>query len=315
MKVPPQGRKRDAPLFCSLVGWTSQTPWSAGYCNGTGWIDDSLPTLQTSADGTTVAVVRSATDIEMFDLQANGQYTPESANNNALTHANGLFVFMDSQGDQIQFYDFSSGTPTGRQGQMKAMTDAADLFTYVSAWTSGGAIQEIRRQNAANNDAESWLYSYAANTGLLSSVQLRRPNGQGGWTLIQQVVYSYYDGTQSYGNLGDLKTASVEDAQGDVLDTDYYRYYTPGRLQRVCRGPEIRLRPAVLRPAVRRGEQSLPGVRRPGCALRAAVLPVRRRLPRDAAGRARGRRGRKRRHRDVLLCLLREFLDGVRPDR
>ena len=214
--------------WTSNAGWTTQTPDSAGYHNGTGWIDSSLPTLQASADGTTVAVVRSATDIETFDRQANGQYTPESANTSSLTHANGLFSYTDSQGDQVQFYDFSSGTPTGRQGQMTTMTSAAGLLTYVSAWTTGGAIQEVRRHNAAGSDAESWLYSYAANTGLLSSVQLRQPNGQGGWTVVQQVLYTYYDGIEPYGNLGDLQTATVEDAQGDVLGADYYRYYTPG---------------------------------------------------------------------------------------
>ena len=214
--------------WTSNAGWTTQTALSAGYHNGTGWIDNSLPALEASADGTTVAVVRSATDIEMFDLQPNGQYAPESANNDSLTHVDGLFSYSDSQGDQIQFYDFSSATPAGRQGQMTTMTSAAGLLTYVSAWTTGGAIQEIRRQNAADSDAQSWLYSYAANTGLLSSVQFRQSNGEGGWTLVQQVVYTYYDGTEPYGNLGDLRTASVEDTQGDVLGTDYYRYYTPG---------------------------------------------------------------------------------------
>ena len=37
-----------------------------------------------------------------------------------------------------------------------------------------------------------------------------------------------YDGIEPYGNLGDLKTATVEDGQENVLGTDYYRYYTPG---------------------------------------------------------------------------------------
>jgi hypothetical protein len=112
------------------------------------------------------------------------------------------------------------------------MTDSLGLLTYVSSWTSTGAIQEIRRQDVSGHDAESWLYSYLTspdpNAGLLSTVQQRQSNGQGGWSTVQQVVYRYYDGTTSFGNLGDLETASVEDPAGDVLSTEYYRYYSPG---------------------------------------------------------------------------------------
>ena len=47
------------------------------------------------------------------------------------------------------------------------------------------------------------------------------------------MVYDYYEGTfqgaDQYGNLGDLKTATVKDADDNVLGTDYYRYYTPGQ--------------------------------------------------------------------------------------
>ena len=37
----------------------------------------------------------------------------------------------------------------------------------------------------------------------------------------------YYDGTEPYGNPGDLMLAQVEDANSNVIDTSYYRYYTP----------------------------------------------------------------------------------------
>src|SRR5262249_11032616 len=43
-------------------------------------------------------------------------------------------------------------------------------------------------------------------------------------TLVRQVGYAYYDGTDGNGNIGDLKTAQVEDGSGNVLDTDYHRY-------------------------------------------------------------------------------------------
>jgi RHS repeat-associated protein len=49
------------------------------------------------------------------------------------------------------------------------------------------------------------------------------------WTVVRQAAYAYYDGAAPYGNLGDLKTAAVEDGATPaphVLDTTYYRYYT-----------------------------------------------------------------------------------------
>src|SRR5206468_1405636 len=78
---------------------------------------------------------------------------------------------------------------------------------------------------------ESYLYTYltsGVNAGLLQNVTLRRQVNAGAWSTVRQVVYGYYDGTQSYGNAGDLRTAQVEDASNNVLDTDYYRYYVAG---------------------------------------------------------------------------------------
>jgi RHS repeat-associated protein len=54
---------------------------------------------------------------------------------------------------------------------------------------------------------------------------LRRQVNGGAWTVVRQVTYAYYDGTQSYGNAGDLQTATIQDASGATLQTWYYRYY------------------------------------------------------------------------------------------
>src|SRR5260370_15828107 len=63
------------------------------------------------------------------------------------------------------------------------------------------------------------------NTGLLQNVTLRRQVNGGAWTVIRKVTYVYYDGTQSYGNSGDLQTATIQDGSGATLQTWYYRYY------------------------------------------------------------------------------------------
>src|SRR5262249_17045477 len=61
--------------------------------------------------------------------------------------------------------------------------------------------------------------------GKLQSVTLRRKVGAGSWSTVRKVDYAYYDGVESHGNLGDLKTAIIRDAASNALDTYYYRYY------------------------------------------------------------------------------------------
>ena len=62
---------------------------------------------------------------------------------------------------------------------------------------------------------------------VLGGVALRRQVNNGSWSTAQQVQYAYYDGTQSYGNSGDLMTATILDGNNNVLNEDYYRYWTP----------------------------------------------------------------------------------------
>ena len=55
------------------------------------------------------------------------------------------------------------------------------------------------------------------NAGLLANVTLRHKVNSGSWTTMRQVGYVYYDGTQSYGNTGDLMKAIVKDAAVDLV--------------------------------------------------------------------------------------------------
>ncbi len=215
--------------------WSSNEALSANQNNGTGWIDNSLPTIQQLNDDSAIAIIRSATSGETFELSG-GQYIPTIYVADTLVHdtVNGEFVWADTKGNQLHFYDFSNSTPTGRQGQMKSMIDAKGLITEVTAWTANGTIQEVQCRDANSNAVKSWFYSYLSssdpNAGLLSSVQLRESDGNGGWMVVKQVVYDYYTGTYTgddlYGNLNDLKSATVKDANSNVLSTEYYRYYT-----------------------------------------------------------------------------------------
>ena len=62
---------------------------------------------------------------------------------------------------------------------------------------------------------ESYLYSYLTspdpNAGKMSSAVLRRKIGTGSWSTVRQAQYAYYGSSESHGNLGDLKTATIQD--------------------------------------------------------------------------------------------------------
>src|SRR5437879_13316880 len=90
-------------------------------------------------------------------------------------------------------------------------------------------------QRSSGSLIESCQYSYLgsgdANSGKLSNVTLRRSTDSGStWTTVRQAAYAYYDGSQTHGNLGDLMTATVENAGATAISTDYYRYYTAAEM-------------------------------------------------------------------------------------
>ena len=82
---------------------------------------------------------------------------------------------------------------------------------------------------------ESYLYAYfttGANSGKLQSVTLRRSTDGGStWGAVRSAEYTYYDGSyageHARGNLGDLRTVTIRDAAGAVLDRKMYWYYVP----------------------------------------------------------------------------------------
>jgi YD repeat-containing protein len=158
-----------------------------------------------------------------------------TASNHDFTHANGEFIVTDSSGDQVHFFDFTGAPNNPQWGKFKSVYDPDGIVTTVTSWTSDGRQAEVQRSTPAGQTpavTESYVYSYLPSTdlnpGLLSSVTLRRgPTPSGPWTTVRQVTYDYYDGTSGKpgGNLGDLRTATILDANNNVLETKYYRYW------------------------------------------------------------------------------------------
>ena len=123
------------------------------------------------------------------------------------------------------------------------MTAASGVTMTVTSYTADGHVTEGQRSAVSNGATitESFLYAYIAtgvNAGLLQGVTLRRQVNGGAWSVVRQVQYAYYDGTQTYGgSVGDLMTASVLDDNNNVLTTSFYSYYTPGQPNGYADGP------------------------------------------------------------------------------
>jgi YD repeat-containing protein len=214
--------------------WTNGPGYAAGGDNGNGWVDTQTPRLL-QADGstnTTIIAVSNGTTARYFDL-VGGAYQPRFYDKSALVHNTGTqeFVLTDANGNQHHFADFTSTLPPAEQGVLKSFVDPDGNATSVVSWSPSGQPAEVQRSTTSggNTIVDSYLYSYlpaGTNGGLLQSVTLRRQTNGGAWSTVRQVQYTYYDGVQSYGNLGDLQKSQVLDASNNVLDTRYYRYYT-----------------------------------------------------------------------------------------
>ena len=216
-------------LWSQTRSWTNGSPPTS--FNGTGVIDTDRPFLiRPNGDDTRIVVVSSDINARYFDL-VGGAYVPHFYVQDQLTHPSGEFVLTDTAGDRLHFYDFTAAQANQR-GQFNSYSDPYGNSISVVSLTADGKVAEMQRTDATSGVTESYLYTYLSspdpNAGQISNVTLRRQVNGGAWSTVRQVNYDYYDGTgqKPYGNLGDLRTATTLDGNGNPLDTNYYRYYT-----------------------------------------------------------------------------------------
>lgn len=213
--------------------WTNQAGYADGVSGSGGSLGQFAHLVQVNGNDS-VALVTGAASARFFDLYG-GAYHARYGESATLTHNTGAgeFVVADGTGRTLIFYDFSGGTPSGRAGKLRSITDADGQVTEVTSWDGSGNPDEVQRTTGSGGSAltESFVYSYVAsgtNAGLLESVLQRTQVGTGSWATVRSVEYTYHDGTTSAGTAGALRTATVKDAGGTAIDTAYYRYYTSG---------------------------------------------------------------------------------------
>ncbi len=240
--------------FSQTRSWSNNPSYAAdaGGSNGNGWIDSQFPTLVEASGTATLAVISNGTTARYFDASGGG-YTERFFGEDVLSYDTGSagYDLTTPDGYTYRFEGFSSSTPASEQGQMDSVTDPYGNVTQVTSRNSAGQVTEVQRGGSADGASvlESWVYSYLgsgdANAGLLASVTLRREATTGGsWATVREVDYTYYDGTTANGNLHDLEMATVKDADGNSLGTDYYRYYVDGTSGGYVGGLKYYLSPA-----------------------------------------------------------------------
>jgi RHS repeat-associated protein len=213
--------------------WSNANAYSRRSYNGTGMVDSETPVLLQTTTG--VVINSNSTVAHFFDLNGSS-YAPRYfyADTFTFNASTNTFTDTDLQGDQIQFYDYNSSWPALQQGHFKSWTDPYGNSVSVVSFTSAGQIAEVQRSATVGSvtTTESYVYSYLPtsdpNGQELQSIVFRTQVNGGAWTTVRQVNYAYYISTDSSGDVGDLKTAQILDGSGNLLDTDYYRYYRSG---------------------------------------------------------------------------------------
>src|SRR5262249_1716689 len=149
--------------------------------NGNGMMSSQLPymTRAIAGDNLVYDVITSGVNVRVFDDF--GTLVERNFLLDTLVYdsTNHLYVFTDTAGDCLRFYDFTTTWPGNQRGQFKSDTDPYGNATTVTAHTSDGKVQEVQRSSTVGSTTivESYLYSYiasGANAGLTQSVVLRR---------------------------------------------------------------------------------------------------------------------------------------------
>ena len=213
-------------------GWTNADDGFADGAAGDGTARGYDPRLVQVNGDDSLALVADADTAYFFDLYC-GAYHARFGDPAVLTPdpGNGELVVTPGDGRTLTFYDFSGGTPAGRAGKLKTLTDAAGNVATVTSWDGSGRPTEVQRVQGSGSTAltESFLSTYVstgANAGKVAAVTQRTKVGTGSWTTVRSASYTYYTTGDNHGRTGDLKFAQVSDAGSYLVDTSYYRYDT-----------------------------------------------------------------------------------------
>ena len=211
---------------------TSQTGgWTSNSTIGTTGTDSDSAFIAQLNGNNEITVVYGPGQQTFFELDpTTSTYSEKFGGTDTLTHTGGQFVLTDASGNQSFFSDSFGVRPAGAESPLLKTADAAGNAAQVISRNAAGKQTEVQITNGLGVETEDWLYSYVAsgvNAGLLQSVTQKIKTGSS-FTTSRVLAYTYYDGTNSDGSAGDIRTAAITDGSGNTIQSEYYRYYLAG---------------------------------------------------------------------------------------
>ncbi len=186
---------------------------------------------------------RSVSDsgsLSWFD-SVGGTWTERYGGSDKLAYdsTNSQFILTDSSGNQSTFYDFTGGVLAGK---IKSVSDAGGNVTNYSYNGSGQPTLIVNSATSGTvTTKEALAYSYLAspdpNAGKVGSItwqtktydtSLGQSDSSVSYSIVKETDYTYYNTGDSGGSLGDLEMAQTKDPSGNVIDTQFNRYYISG---------------------------------------------------------------------------------------
>jgi len=195
---------------------------------GYNWLIAEWPYARPNNDGS--YLIARGTSVYFFEPIGGGQFSPWFGIHQKLEHDvdDHLLRMTDPDGHVWELNDFES---LEAPGMFRRMTTPGGQTVEVTAYEEN-KIGTVERASGGQAALERYQYEYAtagANSGRLEKVTLqRRADASSSWNDIRRVVYSYYEGTDTHGSLGDLKTATEQTLVDSVwtdVQTHYYRYW------------------------------------------------------------------------------------------
>lgn len=230
--------------------WTNdpmQVKYAGNQWGGNGWVQLDLPSLL--ALGESVVEVQVGTDVLTFDKNSvTGAYAARFFVLDTLVHdaATKKFVLTRTDGTRVEFLDFDDSWGEQGKGQFDRQTSPGGLATLVGSRTDDGKPLSVGRSGSVAGQplvAEAYVYEWSGNR--IASVTLERYVAPTSVQVVRRVQYEYYGASEAFGNEGDLKTATVTDAGGAVIDRSYYRYYKVGEAGGYAGGLKYSFGPAA----------------------------------------------------------------------
>ncbi len=178
--------------------------------NGHGVSNGMIAKLD-QVDGNTIEVVDGAVDL-WFDL-IGSTYQEHFGGTDTLTYNSGsdTYTLIDStSGNVLTFNGFSSSLMAKRGAWVSTTAPGGGELSVIST-NSIGQTTEIQSTSTTGGvtTTDTYTYTYITgsdpNAGLLSNITLQEQVGSASPVTVQQVAYTYYDGSSytSFGNVGD----------------------------------------------------------------------------------------------------------------